>query len=121
MAKDGPNVFIVDDEAIIAHTLAIILNQSGFFATAFEDPEAAITSAVATPPDLLISDVMMPKMTGIDLAIHFRNTYPQCKILLFSGQASTADLLEQARERGFDFDLLMKPVHPADLLAKIRR
>jgi hypothetical protein len=40
--------------------------------------------------------------------------------LLFSGQASTADLLERARAEGYDFDLLSKPVHPADLLAKLR-
>jgi len=41
------------------------------------------------------------------------------KILLFSGQASTADLLEKARAEGYDFDLLPKPDHPADLLAKL--
>jgi DNA-binding response OmpR family regulator len=113
-------VFVVDDEAVIAQTLAIILNQAGFTATAFEDPEAAIAAALKTAPDLLISDVVMPKMTGIKLAIHFRKAYGSCKVLLFSGQASTADLLEEARGQGYDFDLLAKPVHPADLLAKMR-
>jgi CheY-like chemotaxis protein len=92
-------VFVVDDEAVIAQTLAIILNQAGFTATAFEDPEAAI-AALKTAPDLLISDVVMPKMTGIKLAIHFRKAYGSCKVLLFSGQASTADLLEEARGQG---------------------
>jgi CheY-like chemotaxis protein len=59
-------------------------------------------------------------MTGAELAIHFRKIQPDCKVLLFSGQAATADLLEAARKSGYDFYLLSKPVHPTDLLAKLR-
>ena len=113
-------VFVVDDELVIAQTLAMILNQSGFQASAFDHPDKAIAACAELVPDLLISDVMMPGMTGIELAIHFRKAQPKCKILLFSGQAATADLLEKAREQGYDFDLLSKPVHPKDLLAKLR-
>jgi DNA-binding NtrC family response regulator len=113
-------VFVVDDEAVIAQTLAIILSRAGFAATAFEDPQSAIAAAAAIVPDLLISDVVMPGMTGIELAMHFRGVHPNCKVLLFSGQASTGDLLEEARGQGYDFELLAKPVHPADLLAKLR-
>jgi DNA-binding NtrC family response regulator len=113
-------VFVVDDEAIIAQPLAVILNQAGFDAFAFDHPDKAITAATETAPQLLVTDVAMPGMTGIDLAIHFRSEHPDCKILLFSGQASTADLLNDARGRGFDFDLLSKPIHPGDLLAKLQ-
>ncbi len=112
--------FVVDDEPVIAQTLAIILNQAGFQASAFDRPEKAIGALADSTPALLISDVMMPGMTGIELAIHFRKAQPECKVLLFSGQASTANLLEKARAEGYDFDLLSKPVHPADLLAKLR-
>jgi CheY-like chemotaxis protein len=93
-------VFVVDDEAVIAQTLAIILNQAGFQASAFDHPEKAIAARAELAPALLITDVMMPGMTGIDLAIHFRKAQPECKVLLFSGQAATADLLERAREQG---------------------
>jgi DNA-binding NtrC family response regulator len=113
-------VFVVDDEAVIAQTLATILNQAGFQASAFDHPEKAIAASAELTPALLISDVMMPGMTGVQLAIHFRRSHPECKVLLFSGQASTADLLERARAEGYDFELLSKPVHPADLLAKLR-
>ncbi len=113
-------VFVVDDEAVIAQTLTIILNQAGFQAMSFDHPEQAIAARAEFAPDLLISDVMMPGMTGVDLAIHFRKAQPDCKVLLFSGQAATADLLEKARAEGYDFDLLSKPVYPADLLAKLR-
>ncbi|GAA3771679.1 response regulator [Terriglobus aquaticus] len=113
-------VFVVDDEVVIAETLSIILNQAGFQATPFNHPDAAIAARPNLLPDLLISDVVMPGMTGVDLAIRFREAQPDCKILLFSGQAATANFLEEARVKGYDFELLAKPVHPADLLAKLR-
>ena len=61
----------------------------------------------------------MPDMNGIDAAIQIRSFLPKCKILLFSGQAATADLLETARQQGHEFEILAKPVHPEDFLAKL--
>jgi DNA-binding response OmpR family regulator len=113
-------VLVVDDERVIADTLAIILNKSGFDALAVYSGSGAVSSARATPPDLIISDVIMDDMNGIEAAIEIRKFLPNCKILLFSGQAATADLLEQARKRGHEFEILAKPVHPQDLLARIK-
>ena len=62
----------------------------------------------------------MTGITGIEAAIEVRAKLPSCKILLFSGQAATADLLEKARAQGHEFEILAKPVHPTDLLAKLR-
>jgi DNA-binding response OmpR family regulator len=114
-----PKVFVVDDEHVIAHSLAAILKNSGFDAVAFTDPSVALESAGVLAPDLLISDVMMPGINGIELGIHFRTRFPQCKVLLFSGLATTVALLDAAREQGHDFVLLEKPIHPKDLLAAI--
>jgi CheY-like chemotaxis protein len=62
----------------------------------------------------------MPGLTGIETAIITRSRLPECKILLFSGQAATADLLKAARSQGHELELLAKPVHPTDLLTKLR-
>jgi CheY-like chemotaxis protein len=116
-----PRVFVVDDEPVIALSLATILRQSGFDAKSFTEPLEALNAAQSEAPDLLISDVVMPLLSGIELAIRLQATNPNCKVLLFSGQAATAGQLEMARANGHDFELLSKPVHPKDLLKKIQR
>ena len=113
-------VLVADYEQVIANTLAIILNQAGFEARAVFSGEKAVEAIDSFRPDMLISDVIMTGMTGIEAAIIARNKLPKCKILLFSGQAATADLLEKARLQGHEFEILAKPVHPTDLLAKLR-
>ncbi len=118
--KVKPKVLVVDDERVIADTLAIILNQHGYDASAVYTGTGAVERAKAVKPDLIISDVIMPDMNGIEAAIRIRQFLPSCKILLFSGQAATADLLESARAQGHEFEILAKPVHPQDLLAKLR-
>jgi CheY-like chemotaxis protein len=115
-----PKVLVADDEQVIANTLAIILNQHGFEARAVFSGEKALEELDSFQPDMLISDVIMTGMTGIEVAIETRKKLPNCKVLLFSGQAATADLLERARAQGHEFDILAKPVHPTDLLAKLR-
>jgi CheY-like chemotaxis protein len=115
-----PKVLVVDDEQVIADTLAKILDLNGYEATAVYTGTSAVESARSLQPDLIISDVIMPDMDGIQAAIRIRSFLPDCKILLFSGQAATADLLENARAQGHEFEILGKPVHPSDLLAKLR-
>jgi CheY-like chemotaxis protein len=115
-----PKVLVVDDERVIADTLAMILNQSGFEARAVYSGEKALEMASTFAPDMLITDVIMADLNGIDAAIRIRELLPQIKVLLFSGQAATADLLEKARAQGYEFEILAKPVHPQDLLSKLR-
>jgi CheY-like chemotaxis protein len=115
-----PKVLVVDDERVIADTLAMILNQSGFEARAVYSGERAVELASTFAPDMLITDVIMADLNGIDAAIMIRALLPSIKILLFSGQAATADLLEKARAKGYEFEILAKPVHPQDLLTRLQ-
>lgn len=112
-------VLILDDEQIIANTLALILNRSGFEARAVYTAESAVETARLNSPDFLISDVIMRGMTGLEAAIRIAKIAPRCRIILFSGQAATADLLQEAEAAGHHFELLTKPVHPKTLLQRL--
>ena len=113
-----PAVLIVDDERLIADSLSFILRSRGLSVMTAYDGGTALNLARATPPDLLISDVRMPGMSGIHLAMAVVQAVPACKVLLFSGHATESDL-HSARTAGYDFSLLSKPVHPATMLAHI--
>jgi DNA-binding NtrC family response regulator len=113
--------YVVDDEEVIATTLAKILNQNGFEAFAFTRPLEALRAAEVRRPEFLITDVSMPLLNGIELGIQFKAMYPGCRVLLFSGAISTAPLLEGAEHRGFEFTILAKPVHPTELLETLKR
>jgi CheY-like chemotaxis protein len=117
--RTKPVVLIVDDEQVIADTLAMILSRSGFSTLTAYDGLTGLETAQDAVPDLIISDVVMPGMTGVELAIAVTQIIPTCKILLFSGQAATADLLKEARNAGHNFTTLTKPVHPTDMLQRI--
>jgi DNA-binding response OmpR family regulator len=121
-AADLPQRFIVvvDDERRIADTLALILNSKGYAAEAAHDGASALEICRRRVPDLVLTDVVMPGMNGIDLAIAIRQQFRSCHILLFSGQAETAEILEDAKRRGYDFELIAKPLHPEELLLRIK-
>ena len=119
LSEQALRIFVVDDERVISETLAKILQLSGFEAISFTNPLEALKDSQFQSPDLLLSDVSMPELSGVDLAVQIKLKHPNCRILLFSGQASTVDLLQAARRQGYDFQLLSKPVHPKDLLQRI--
>jgi DNA-binding response OmpR family regulator len=112
-------VLVADDEQVIANTLAIILNRAGFDARAVYSGEKLVEMAQSFEPDVLISDVVMSGTPGIEAAIEVLAKLPSCKILLFSGRAATINLLERARVEGQTFEIITKPIHPNELLARL--
>jgi CheY-like chemotaxis protein len=110
------SVLVVDDERVIADTIVAILNQSGFIAEAAYTGSQAIQQARAKRPDVVLSDVMMPELDGIESSIAIREFCPDARIVLFSGHATTTELLVGARKRGHDFEILAKPLHPSKLI-----
>jgi DNA-binding response OmpR family regulator len=111
-------VLIVDDEHTIADTLDAIFSASGYETRTSYSAEQALEIVVEWQPDLAILDVVLPKMNGIDLAIFLKAQCPDCRLLLFSGQPLTADLLAEAATKGHTFDTLAKPVHPTEMLER---
>ena len=117
--ENRPIVLVVDDEILIADTLSIILSNSGFAPITAYGAKSALEIAKVIPPDLLLSDVAMPGMTGVELAIAITQMIGDCRVLLVSGQSATTDILAEARNAGYDFPLLTKPIHPCLLLERI--
>lgn len=117
----APRILVVDDETLIADTIVQILNRNGFIAEAAYSGEQAIESAQRTCPELVLSDVMMPNVDGVEAAIAIRELCPDTRIVLFSGQAATVEILARARERGHTFELLPKPIHPTQLIKHLRQ
>jgi DNA-binding response OmpR family regulator len=109
-------ILIVDDESVIADSLAMIFRAKGFEPRAVYSGERAIELAPSFEPDVLISDVFMRGVTGVELAIYVRQHFPSCRVLLFSGQSATSDLIHAANSKGYRFDMIAKPVHPQMLL-----
>jgi CheY-like chemotaxis protein len=116
MAK---RILVVDDEKGIAETMATILRMKGYEAHAAFDGMEGYEAACRLKPNLIISDIVMPKLNGIEMAIKLTEQLDSVKFLLLSGQAVTIELLQQAKARGHVFECLAKPVHPLDLLNKV--
>jgi CheY-like chemotaxis protein len=114
-----PRILVVDDQKLIVDTIAEILEGAGFEVAVACDGWKALDMAARFHPDRLLTDVLMPGMNGVELAIAVQTMYPSVKILLFSGQAGISEVLEVGEQRGFKFEVIPKPIHPRKLIERI--
>ena len=116
-------ILIVDDERSIADSLSEIIHAAGYETAVAYSGEEALAKASDFSPNILLTDVLMPGRNGFDLALEIKELCPDARLLLFSGQASTAQLASgygpTFTSRGYRFELLPKPLHPASLLKKL--
>jgi DNA-binding NtrC family response regulator len=112
-------IFVVDDEQNIVKTWVLILKTRGYEVSGFFEPLEALTAIRNSPPHVLLSDVNLPNMSGIDLAITILEEKINTKVLLFSGQSETSALVEAAERRGYNFEVMPKPVGPQYLLSRL--
>jgi CheY-like chemotaxis protein len=111
-------VLVVDDERVIADTLVAILKAKGFSAFAAYSGVQGLEAARVLRPNVIISDILMPGMNGLEMTKAVREFLPATKIFLISGQASVLSLVDFGPTPK-DFVLLPKPVHPDYLLRSI--
>jgi CheY-like chemotaxis protein len=117
---DKPRVLVVDDEKLIADTTSEILNGAGFYARAAYDGWMALEIVLKFRPDYLLTDVSMPRMNGVELAIAITKMSPATRIVLFSGNAGISDILLKGQEQGYEFELVAKPIHPSKLVERLK-
>lgn len=109
-------ILVVDDEISITESLSAIFTHTGYTVQTAQSAEQAIEIMANWEPDLAILDVMLPRMNGIELAVVLRENHPRCRLVLFSGNAGTQVIAEEAAKRGNFFEILAKPVHPLFML-----
>ena len=114
-------VLVVDDDRSIADSLALVLRCAGHDALAAYSAEDAVFILPDFLPDVVIADVIMGPIDGIDLAIYVAKLYPNCCVLLSSGDLRSNKLIAKSIEQGYRFPLLAKPVLPQEFIAFVER
>lgn len=117
-AKPGVRVAVIDDERVIADTLAEILRLHGYDVKAHYSGESAMADAVEFSPQVVLSDIQMHTIDGVETALRIRELKPQCRIILVTASPLNWTLYERIRDLGFEF--LQKPVRPQEILAVLR-
>lgn len=114
-----PLLLVLDDDEAVRETWALIFGQQGYEVVTVERGQDAIEAARRVAPDVLLADIRLPDMTGVEAAWGVQQAAPWCRILLISGDSSSAPVLDEARARGLTFEVLPKPISPPDLLRRV--
>jgi two-component system, OmpR family, KDP operon response regulator KdpE len=115
--NNAPNILVVDDELQIQRAIRTILTEKGFKVTTASRGEEALTLAAANEPDLVILDLGLPDMDGVEVCTRLRE-WTQCPIIILSVRDSERDKVA-ALDKGAD-DYLTKPFGIEELLARVR-
>ncbi len=112
------SILVVEDDATIARLIELELTHAGFDVRTAADGEAALSEAAESEPDLVILDLMLPKVDGMDVARQIRGGGSKTPILMLTARAETRDVVA-----GFDAgadDYLRKPFEVPELLSRVR-
>lgn len=113
-------ILVVDDHKELRAVIGRALTEAGYEVVEAGDGDAALAAFRARPPVLVITDIVMPEKTGIEIIATMKYEHPEVKVLAISGGGRThvMDFLAIARETGADA-VLEKPFRKSDLLARV--
>ncbi len=114
-----PSVLVIDDESGILDTLRILLKKEGFEVTTAQGGKAGLDAIRANAPDIVLTDVRMPQVTGLDILQAVKETDPLTPVLLMTAQASLQSAIQAVNAGAFYY--LQKPFANDELLAILRR
>jgi DNA-binding response OmpR family regulator len=112
-------VLIVESDRIVAATLAGVLQAGGYMAASTRCSDATLRIASRVVIDAAIIDADASDRNHLKTAVALQERYPQCRILLLSGQSHAEDVSLFAEETGLDCEILVRPLSRAELLAKL--
>ena len=115
--SNAPHILVVDDELQIQRAIRTILTEKGFRVTTASNGEEGLTLAATNEPDLVILDLGLPDMDGVDVCTRLRE-WTQCPIIILSVRDSEREKVA-ALDKGAD-DYLTKPFGIEELLARVR-
>jgi two-component system nitrogen regulation response regulator NtrX len=114
-----PLAFVVDDEPLVAKLLCMMLSRAGCEATAFSTGPAALDALGQTRPQLVLLDLMMPGMDGIEVLRRIREVAPEVAVVIVSGQGTIKTAVDALKLGATDF--LEKPIDQCRLEAALAR
>ncbi|HTR21874.1 MAG TPA: sigma-54 dependent transcriptional regulator [Gemmatimonadales bacterium] len=114
-----PTILIIDDESAILDALRILLKNEGFDVATAQGGKAGLEQLKQGAPDIVLTDVRMPQITGIDILSAVRQQDPETPVILMTAQASLQTAIQAVNEGAFYY--IQKPFSNDDLLAILRR
>ena len=115
----APSLLIIDDESAILDTLRILLKNEGFAVTTAQGGKAGLEQLKAISPDIVLTDVRMPQVTGIDILTAVRQHDVETPVILMTAQASLQSAIQAVNEGAFHY--IQKPFSNDDLVTICRR
>jgi DNA-binding NtrC family response regulator len=115
-ARKALRVLVADDEHLIADTLATIFRNNGFDARSVYSGYSAIETAVRFYPDVVVSDIEMSGINGVNAALSISRELPKSKFIFITGHPDRNYHLDIARSRGLQLECLHKPIPPQLLI-----
>lgn len=117
--SDGSTVLVIDDDRVLADTLAEILRRHGYRPVALYSGEEALELAQRFRPDVVLSDIRMSRLDGVETARRIRSLHPDCRVILFTAHTVSAALRQTIHE--LRFELLKRPLRPEEVLTVLGR
>jgi len=114
-----PRILVVDDEVSILNTLEILLRREGFEVSVAKSGREALERFEESPPDVVLTDIRMPGVTGLDLLAQIRERDPETPVILMTAQASLQSAVQAVNQGAFYY--LQKPFVNGELVALCRR
>ena len=113
-------ILVIDDDQLVRFALSRLLRSQGHEVSVAVDGARGLDQVERDPPDIVITDIIMPEQEGFETIVKLRRSRPALKIVAISGgyRVGNRDVLSMARALGAD-EVIAKPFDPDDLMTKL--